>query len=134
MRFDNFMHPALLPIASGLILGLFTLRQIRLAQRLQRTGVEVLGRVVSQRQESSRSGNHFIPTIRFTTCFGQAIEAESAGDSTNLEFFDGDEVVVYYDPNEPIRFLLAQQLNLRSKYGQMSVVALMLMLGWFAAL
>jgi hypothetical protein len=56
------------------------------------------------------------------------IEAESAGHSTSLEFFDGDEVVVYYDPDQPRRFLLAQQMTVLSKYWQLGLAALLLLL------
>ncbi|MDO7884288.1 DUF3592 domain-containing protein [Hymenobacter cheonanensis] len=121
------IHSALFPFALGIIMGVITLRRIIFARRLQRTGVEVLGQVVRQREVSSRSGPYFIPTIRFTTWLGQLIEAESAGQSNNLEFFDGDEVIVFYDPNHPAIFLLAQELNLRSKYAQLALVAFLFM-------
>jgi hypothetical protein len=132
--FDYLMHPALFPIALSLILGVSTLRQIRRARHLQHTGVEVLGRVVHQREVSNRSGKYFIPTIRFTTYFGQLIEAESAEPSAKLEFFDGNEVVLYYNPNQPNEFLLAQELNLRSRYGLLVIAALLLILAWVSAI
>lgn len=115
-------------------MGVITLRQLLFARRLQRTGVEVLGQVVRQREVSSRSGPYFIPTIRFTTWLGQLIEAESAGHSTKLEFFDGDEVIVVYDPEQPATFLLAQELNLRSKYAQLAIVAFLFMAAGASAL
>lgn len=130
----TFLHPALFLLALGLLGGIVTLRRILFARRLQRTGVEVLGQVIRQREVRNRRGAYFIPTIRFTTWLGQLIEAESAGHSTNLEFFDGDEVVVYYDANRPASFLLAQEMNLRSKYGQLALAALMLLFAWVSAI
>jgi hypothetical protein len=129
-----FLHPALFPLALGLLGGTVTLRRILFARRIQRTGVEVLGQVVRQREVSSRRGPYFIPTIRFTTWLAQLIEAESAGHSTNLEFFDGDEVIVFYDPSQPATFLLAQELNLRSKYTQLAIVVFLFMAAWASAM
>jgi hypothetical protein len=103
-------------------------RELLLVRRLRSVGIEIVGRVVRQREAKARNGTYFVPTISFTTSLGQLIEAESAGHSTSLEFFDGDEVAVYYDPNEPKRFLLAQQMVVSTKYWQLVLAALLLLL------
>jgi hypothetical protein len=109
-----------------LFFGVAIVRELLLVRRLRSVGIEIVGRVV--RQMKSRNGTYFVPTISFTTWLGQLIEAESAGHSTNLEFFDDDEVVVYYDPNQPSRFLLAQQMAVSTKYWQLVLAALLLLL------
>jgi hypothetical protein len=132
-----------------LTFGVVVLRQLVLVRRLRRVGLEVVGRVVRQREVRSRSGTHlvptigftmqklrsrsgtyFVPTIGFTTWLGQLIEAESAGQPTGLEFFDGDEVVVYYDPDKPARFLLAQELVVTSKYWKLALAVLLVAVTW----
>jgi hypothetical protein len=64
------------------------LRQIRLAKRLHKVGIEVIGRVVHEREERNRSGVRFIPTVSFTTRLGQTMVGEraSAGKASNLKF------------------------------------------------
>jgi hypothetical protein len=115
---------ALFPFFFGVVI----VRELLLVRRLRSVGIEIVGRVVRQREVKSRNGTYFVPTISFTTWLGQLIEAESAGHSTNLEFFDDDEVVVYYDPNQPSRFLLAQQMAVSTKYWQLVLAALLLLL------
>lgn len=125
------MHwPDLLFSLVPLTFGVLVLRQLLLVRRLRRVGLEVIGRVVRQREVQSRSGRYFVPTIGFTTGLGQPIEAESAGQPTGLEFFDGDEVVVYYDPEKPARFLLTQELAVTSKYWQLALAVLLVAVAW----
>jgi hypothetical protein len=106
-----------------------SVREIRLARRLHKVGIEVIGRVVREREERNRSGVRFIPTVSFTTQLGQTIvgESASAGKASNLEFFDGDEVVLYYDPDQPARFLFAQELVVTSRYYLLAFAVLLLL-------
>jgi hypothetical protein len=92
------------------------IREIRLAQRLRREGIEVVGRIVRQRLRSGRGGSYFIPTARFTTQLGQAITTESAGHATRPEFLVGEDVVLYYDPDQPARFLFSLELADGKRY------------------
>ncbi len=115
------------------IFGVVIVRQLLLVRQLRSGGIEIVGRVVRQREVKGRSGTYFVPTISFTTWLGQLIEAESAGHSINLEFFDGDEVVVFYDPNQPRRFLLAQEMAVGIKYWQLALAALFLLLALVGA-
>ena len=117
---------SLVPLA----FGVGVVRHILLVRRLQRVGIEVVGRVVRQREVNNRSGRYFVPTIGFTTRLGQRVETESAGRITGLEFFDGDEVVLLYDPDEPARFLLVQELGAGSYYWQLGVAGLLVAVAW----
>jgi len=117
---------SLVPLAFGVA----AYRHLLLVRRLQRVGLAVVGRVVRQREENSRSGAYTVPTIGFTTGLGQPIEAESAGRITGLEFFDGDEVVLLYDPDKPACFLLTQEMNVRSYYWQMAGAGLLVAVAW----
>jgi len=112
---------ALVPIAFGVA----AFRQILLVRRLQRVGIEVVGRVVRQREVNSRSGAYSVPTVGFATELGQLLEAESTASTTGLEFFDGDEVLLVYDPGKPTRFLLTQEMSVNSYYWQLAVAVLL---------
>jgi hypothetical protein len=103
-------------------------RQIRLAKHLPKVGLEVIGLVVHQRQERNRSGVRFIPTVSFTTRQGQTMvgESASADKASNLEFFNGDEVVLYYDPDQPARFLFIQELVVTNSYWLLALAVLLL--------
>jgi hypothetical protein len=57
-----------------------------------------------------------VPTLRFPTLYGEPVEGESADPQTSLECFDGDEVAVVYDPDQPTRFLLSHELTVGSSY------------------
>jgi hypothetical protein len=71
----------------ALSFGVAIVRELLLVRWLRSVGIEIVGQVVRQREVQSRNGTYFVPTISFTTWLGQLIEAESAGHSTNLEFF-----------------------------------------------
>jgi hypothetical protein len=92
------------------------IREIRLARRLRKVGIEVVGRIVHQRLRSSRGGTYFIPTVRFKTQLRQVITTESAGIVTRSEFHTGEDVVLYYDPDQPARFLFAPELADNKRY------------------
>jgi hypothetical protein len=104
-------------------------RQIRLAKRLPKVGLEVIGRVVHEREERNRSGVRFIPTVSFTTRQGQTMvgESASAGKASNLEFFNGDEVELYYDPDQPACFLFVQELVVTNSYWLLAFAVLLLL-------
>jgi hypothetical protein len=106
-----------------------SVREIRLAKHLHKVGIEVIGRVVREREERNRSGVRFIPTVSFTTRLGQTIvgESASAGKASNLEFFNEDEVVLYYDPDQPARFLFAQELVVTSSYWLLAFAVLLML-------
>lgn len=117
--------PALLPSALSLWWAVQIAQEIQLARRLRQTGIAVAGRIVRQREVNGRGGRYQVATIGFTTRTGQPIEAESQGNTRNLEFLDGDQVRVCYDPAHPNRFLLAQELVSRSRYWWLAITGLM---------
>lgn len=105
--FWPYLFLAALPV---LLVGI--VRHLRLVYRLRRVGVAALGRVVGQRRDRSRH----VPTLRFPTLYGQPVEGESAAPQTSWECFDGDEVAVVYDPDQPTRFLLSHELTVGPSY------------------
>jgi hypothetical protein len=50
----------------------------------------------------------------------------SARKAGNLEFFNGDAVVLYYDPDQPARFLFAQELVVTSSYWLLGFAVLLM--------
>jgi hypothetical protein len=105
--FLSYLFLAALPV---MLVGV--VRDLRLVYRLRRVGVAALGRVVGQRRDKSRH----VPMLRFPTLYGQPVEGESAAPQTSLECFDGDEVAVVYDPDQPTRFLLSHELTVGPLY------------------
>jgi hypothetical protein len=116
----------LIASALPLVWGVQLVRQIQLARRLRKVGVEVVGQIVRQREVNGRGGRYSILTIGFTTQSGQAVAGESQGSTTDLEFFDGDEVALRYDPARPTCFLLAQELTGTSRYWWLAVAGALL--------
>jgi hypothetical protein len=101
------------------------IREIRFAGRLRKVGIEAVGRIVHQRLRTSRSHSYFIPIARFKTQLGQVITTESAGIVTRPEFLNGEDVVLYYDPDQPARFLFAPELADDKRYLALSFGILM---------
>ena len=121
------MQWIVLPVSAlSLLWGVQLVREIRLARRLRRVGIEVVGHVVRQREVNGRGGRYLVPTLGVTPRTGQPVEGESAGQAPNLEFCDGDAVRVVYDPSRPARFLLAQELTGTSRYWYLAVIGVLL--------
>jgi hypothetical protein len=120
---------SLVPLAGAGII----IREIRLARRLRNVGIEVVGRIVRQRLRSGRSGSYFIPTARFATQRGQVIVTESAGYITRPKFFNEEDVVLYYDPDYPARFLFAEELGSGSRYIYLALSVLLAPFIWWVA-
>jgi hypothetical protein len=114
-----------------LVVGIrLLIREIQLDQRLRSIGIKVIGRIVHQRLRSGRGDNYFIPIARFTTQLGQVITIESAGHTIRPEFFDGDDVVPYYDPDQPALFLFAQELGRSRRYWFLALAMLLTLPIW----
>ncbi|WP_169984425.1 DUF3592 domain-containing protein [Microbispora sp. H10836] len=83
----------------GLIGGGITMNAREFRRRAQRTR----GLVVGLRASRSDDGTVYYPTIRFTTMYGQQVEAETAYGSNPPPARPGEEVTVLYDPAKPTR-------------------------------
>ncbi|MEN3539859.1 DUF3592 domain-containing protein [Microbispora sp. ZYX-F-249] len=83
----------------GLIGGGITMNAREFRRRAQRTR----GLVVGLRASRSDDGTVYYPTIRFTTVYGQQVEAETAYGSNPPPARPGEEVPVLYDPAKPTR-------------------------------
>lgn len=106
-------------------------RELLLARQLAGKGIEVAGQVVRRRQIRGIGRYYYAPTIRFTTLAGQVVKAESAGHAIGLTFRPGDAVRVRYDPDQPARFLLVQEMGAGSRYARLAIAGLMLALLWW---
>ena len=84
---------------------------------LRRFGKPVTGRVVQQRKWQNRGNISFSPTVEFTTQTAEAITVENESARAPAEFTYGQLVLIYYDPKQPARFLLAEQLTKRDVIG-----------------
>ena len=113
---------SIVPLGWGVALS----REIYFVHRLKTGGTEVIGRVLNQQVKTERGTRYTTYTIGFTTLLGQRIEGERTGSPSEFEFFDGDEVLLYYDPNQPVRFLLVQELSNLRRYGWLALASLML--------
>jgi hypothetical protein len=124
------MHWLIFPLFLALLVWASLIsREIWLTWRLRKIGVTTLGQVVRHRERFFRSRNNsprFVPIVRFTTLSGQVVEAESWGASTELDFLNGVEVVVYYDAQQPQRFLVTQELVSYTKYWLLAFALMML--------
>ena len=80
--------------------------------KMLRTGIPAQGVIISQRQVERSRGHetYLVPQVRFQTLQGQLIEGESWRQDGDVEFFDGDEAYLRYDPGQPTDFLFVQQL------------------------
>ncbi|WP_432933670.1 DUF3592 domain-containing protein [Microbispora sp. CA-135349] len=88
-----------LGLAFGLIGGAFTMNAREFRRRAQRTR----GLVVGLRASRSDDGTSYYPRIRFTTMYGQQVEAETTYGSNPPPARPGEEVPVLYDPARPTR-------------------------------
>ncbi|AMR26259.1 hypothetical protein A0257_03550 [Hymenobacter psoromatis] len=103
-----------------LVPGLWLVRlalDIRFAANLWQHGVSGRGIVISQRTIATGQPltaiyqRRTVVELLFTTATGTPVKVEKELSGNRLEFFDGDEVYLYYDANEPTSFLLIQELN-----------------------
>jgi hypothetical protein len=101
-------------------------REMRLARRLRRVGVEVAGRVVRRRQIRGIDHYHYAPTFRFTTAAGQVVKAESAGHAIGFTFRRGDAVRLRFDPDQPARFLLVGELGNGNRWARLGIAGALL--------
>ncbi|XVQ89813.1 DUF3592 domain-containing protein [Microbispora siamensis] len=88
-----------LGLVFGLIGGGITMNAREFRRRAQRTR----GLVVGLRASRSDDGTSYYPTIRFTTIYGQQVEAETTYGSNPPPARPGEEVTVLYDPARPTR-------------------------------
>ncbi|GIH64616.1 MULTISPECIES: DUF3592 domain-containing protein [Microbispora] len=88
-----------LGLVFGLIGGGITMNAREFRRRAQRTR----GLVVGLRASRSDDGTSYYPTIRFTTLYGQQVEAETTYGSNPPPARPGEEVTVLYDPARPTR-------------------------------
>jgi hypothetical protein len=97
----------LLPLVLGVVGVITTLVGGGLgigARRFRRRAERVEGEVVRLRPSRSRNGRIvYYPTVRFTTVYGQRVEAESPLGGTPPPAMPGDKVPVLYDPARPTR-------------------------------
>ncbi|GGO09369.1 DUF3592 domain-containing protein [Microbispora bryophytorum] len=91
-----------LGLVFGLIGGGITMNAREFRRRAQRTR----GLVVGLRASRSDDGTSYYPTIRFTTVYGQQVEAETTYGSNPPPARPGEEVAVLYDPARPTRIRL----------------------------
>ncbi|GAA0394772.1 hypothetical protein GCM10009530_52840 [Microbispora corallina] len=82
-----------------LIGGGLTINARDFRKRAQRTQ----GLVVRLRASHSDDGTVYYPTIRFTTVYGQQVEAETPFGSSPPPARPGQQVPVLYDPAKPTR-------------------------------
>jgi hypothetical protein len=74
------------------------------ARRFRKRAERVEGEVVRLRPSRSRNGRIvYYPTVRFTTVYGQRVEAESPLGGTPPPAMPGDKVPIMYDPDRPTR-------------------------------
>ncbi|WP_182902246.1 DUF3592 domain-containing protein [Microbispora sp. H10830] len=88
-----------LGLVFGLIGGGITMNAREFRRRAQRSR----GLVVGLRASRSDDGTTYYPTIRFTTVYGQQVEAETTYGSNPPPARPGEEVTVLYDPARPTR-------------------------------
>ncbi len=89
----------------GLVFGLVGLGMLLSARDFKRRAVRAPGRVVALRaRRSSNTGSVYYPTVRFTTAYGQDVEAESNFGSNPPIGPVGHPVNVLYDPANPVKF------------------------------
>ncbi|GAA1302173.1 hypothetical protein Psi02_48860 [Planotetraspora silvatica] len=82
------------------------------ARRFRRRAERVEGEVVRLRPSRSRNGRIvYHPTVRFTTVYGQRVEAESPLGGTPPPAMPGDRVPVLYDPARPTRVRIDDTTN-----------------------
>ena len=73
------------------------------AREFRRRARRTRGMVVRLRASRSGDGTVYYPTIRFTTTYGQQVEAETTHGSNPPPALPGEEVPVLYDPAKPTR-------------------------------
>ncbi|MEZ0070688.1 DUF3592 domain-containing protein [Planotetraspora sp. GP83] len=97
----------LLPLILGLIGVVFALIGGGLtisARDFRKRAQRVQGEVVRLRpSRSSEGGTVYYPTVRFTTVYGQRVEAECPFGSSPPPAMPGDQVPILYDPAKPTR-------------------------------
>ena len=126
------MNEYLFSLFFALISGFRTLQMgqlILFVRKMQQISIPAQGVVISQRQVQRGRGyeTDWVPLVEYQTLEGQPIRGESWKKEVNVEFFDGDEVYLHYDPAQPIDFLFVQEL-VWPPYWQLAVVTLFLMM------
>ncbi|MEU6431187.1 DUF3592 domain-containing protein [Microbispora sp. NPDC046973] len=87
----------------GLVFGLIGGGILMNAREFRRRAQRTRGLVVGLRASRSDDGVSYYPTIRFTTLYGQQVEAETTYGSNPPPARPGEEVTVLYDPARPTR-------------------------------
>jgi len=106
------------------------LRGIQFAKKMQRAGVQVSGFIISQRrvQRGGRSNfeTYLIPKVSYQPLNGETLEGESIGGS-EVEFYDGQEVYLLYDADEPINFLFVQEINQKQAFSRLALLSIFIL-------
>jgi len=87
----------------GLVFGLIGGGITRNAREFRRRAQRTRGLVVGLRASRATDGTVYYPAIRFTTIYGQQVEAETTYGSNPPPARPGQEVTVLYDPARPTR-------------------------------
>lgn len=119
---------------NGFVLGILivvtasNLKSVWQTRNLKQTGIRVNGTITGSKQDKST----VTYKAQFITLYGQMIEGESSGwRFTDAEYFPGEEVVVIYNANHPMEFMLERELGNISIYGRAVImIALAAIAAW----
>ncbi|MEV5410166.1 DUF3592 domain-containing protein [Thermopolyspora sp. NPDC052614] len=101
---ERIVMPLVLGLV-GLVFGLIGLWVLLSARNFKRRAVRAQGHVVALRPDRSGSdGVVYYPTVRFTTAYGQVVEAEANFGSKPAIGPVGHPVKVLYDPTNPVEY------------------------------
>lgn len=108
---------ALVFAAVPLVGTIFQIRSILFAWHLRQKGIAVPGYVIQQREWRNRGGSiAFIPIVRFTTLNGDNMEVENSRKRSAKQFLVDQQVLVFYDPQQPTAILFAEQVTNKALY------------------
>lgn len=107
---------ALVFVAVPLVGTGFQIRYILFVWHLRQKGIAVTGYVIQQREWHHRGSISFIPTVRFTTLDGDNMEVENSRKRSTKEFLADQQVLVFYDPQQPTAILFAEQVTNKALY------------------
>ncbi len=101
----------------GVIFALLGAGLLVNARDFRRRALRAQGNVVGLRRSSSSEGDVFYSIVRFTTAYGQAVEAETRFASNPPPARPGQTVTVMYDPSDPHRMRIDTPLGRGSLLG-----------------
>ncbi|MEV0975074.1 DUF3592 domain-containing protein [Microtetraspora glauca] len=73
------------------------------ARNFRKRALRAQGQVVGLRRSESSEGYVYYPILRFTTVYGQVVQAESDVGSDPPSARQGQHVAIMYDPADPAR-------------------------------